>query len=58
MDAQPSQVHLVALADMITKFVHAVKLHVATFDNAPESGSSVRPHVPAAVTNTAVCLQR
>ena len=58
MDAEPLQVHLVALANVITKFIHAVKLHVATLDNTPEVRSSVRPHVPAAITNTTVCLQK
>jgi len=48
----------VALANMIAKFVHAIKLHVATFDNAPESRGLMLPHVAAAITNTAVYLQR
>jgi len=41
---------------MIAKFVHAVKLHVAVFDNAPEVRSLMLAHVAAAIANTAESL--
>ena len=56
MGIQALQDHLVTLAKVITKFVHAVKLHVAICDDASEVRRLMFPHVAAAITSTAECF--